>query len=278
MKIFLIFLTCLTYSKAKYVDLTYALNKDAVMWPGRVNTFHTEMEAELPDGTWVASKGFCISEHTATHIDAPYHFYKHGGTLDTISLDKLLDVPGVCIDIYDKVQGVKGGQGKINANYVLTKEDILEWEEKNGQIPPKAVVLVRTGWSKRWPNVYDYLGIPKEHRTTTEAPPAEEEKNDTLVTNPVTKLLNFPGIDATAAVFLTTERQVNGVGIDAIGIDAGNARTFPAHKIFARRSVYMLENVANLHLLPARGFQVFVVPFKVDSGTGSPTRVVAKLP
>ncbi|CAG7824708.1 unnamed protein product, partial [Allacma fusca] len=121
MKVFALLLTYLAYSQAKYVDLTYALNKDVVMWPGRENTFHTEMEGESADGTWVASKGFCISEHSSTHIDAPYHFYKEGGTLDKIPLDTLLDVPGVCIDIYDKVQGVQNGRANVIPNYVLTK-------------------------------------------------------------------------------------------------------------------------------------------------------------
>ena len=55
-------------------------------------------------------------------------------------------------------------------------------------------------------------------------------------------------------------------------------QAFPAHKIFLKNNVFLLENVANLHALPARGFQVYVVPFKVDKGTGAPTRVVAKLP
>ncbi|CAG7823728.1 unnamed protein product, partial [Allacma fusca] len=84
--------------------------------------------------------------------------------------------------------------------------------------------------------------------------------------------------DASAAILLTTERQVNGVGIDVVSIDAGSATTFPAHKIFAKRGVYMIENVANLHLLPPKGFRMFAVPFKVDAGTGSPTRLIAQLP
>jgi len=39
----------------------------------------------------------------------------------------------------------------------------------------------------------------------------------------------------------------------------------------------MLEMVANLHLLPPTGFNLWVVPFKIDQGTGAPTRVLAKL-
>lgn len=39
----------------------------------------------------------------------------------------------------------------------------------------------------------------------------------------------------------------------------------------------MLEMVANLHQLPPRGFNLWMVPFKIDRGTGAPTRVIAKL-
>ncbi len=35
--------------------------------------------------------------------------------------------------------------------------------------------------------------------------------------------------------------------------------------------------VANLHLLPPRGFNLWVVPFKIDRATGAPTRVLARL-
>ncbi len=74
----------------------------------------------------IASKGFCTSEHTATHIDAPYHFHKEGVTLDKIPLEDLIDQPGVVIDIYDKVNKVVNGELKVIENYVLSREDIIQ--------------------------------------------------------------------------------------------------------------------------------------------------------
>lgn len=51
----------------------------------------------------------------------------------------------------------------------------------------------------------------------------------------------------------------------------------PAHITFASRNIYMLEMVANLHSLPPRGFKLWMLPFKIDRGTGAPTRVVARV-
>jgi len=62
-----------------------------------------------------------------------------------------------------------------------------------------------------------------------------------------------------------------------MSIDVGSSKTFPAHVIFAARGVYMIENAANLHLLPPKGFQLWAVPFKIDRGTGAPLRLLARL-
>lgn len=81
---------------------------------------------ELPHDSRVASYGFCTSEHTSTHIDAPYHFNEHGRRLHEIPFEDLIDVPGVMIDIYDKVHVVRDGVLRVNENYGLTREDVLE--------------------------------------------------------------------------------------------------------------------------------------------------------
>jgi len=255
----------------KFIDLTYAFNNETVTWPGRKSTFNVEIEGETPDGVWIASKGFCTSEHTATHIDSPYHFHKNGRTLDQIPLEDLIDTPGVMIDIYDKVHRVVNGELKVIENYVLTKEDIIEWENKNGPIPQGSIVLLRTGWGSRWPDVKAFRGEKR--------PPPPPPPPGTIPKVEVGNLdLNFPGYDASAAKMLAVERQVIGVGIDVLSIDAGaNSRFFPAHQIFASRSIWMLEMVANLHLLPPKGFNLWVVPFKIDRGTGAPSRVLARL-
>ncbi|CAG7718099.1 unnamed protein product, partial [Allacma fusca] len=193
MKVWMLILASLSYSNSNYVDLTYALSNDTVLWPGRQATFNTEIEGRLPDGTWLASKGFCIPEHTSTHIDVPYHFNEFGWTLDKFPIDTFMDLPGVCIDIYDKVHKYEDGKLSAVSNYVITKEDIIEWERKNGVIPPRALVLVRTGWGSRWPNRDEYYGLPEELRTGIKKPVVIDTQSQTTdLTGPEASNLNFP--------------------------------------------------------------------------------------
>ena len=75
----------------------------------------------------MATKGFCISEHTGTHIDSPYHFSKNGKTLSEIPLEDMLDIPGVCVDVYDKIHKFQNGKLDVISNYVVTRKDLIEW-------------------------------------------------------------------------------------------------------------------------------------------------------
>ncbi|ODM96577.1 Kynurenine formamidase [Orchesella cincta] len=212
----------------------------------------------------MASRSFCTSEHTSTHIDAPYHFNKNGRKLHEIPFEDLLNVPGVMIDIFDKVNKIRDGKLVVRQNYVVTRQDIMEWEAKNGKIPHGAVVLLYTGWGMRWGDNNAYLGIAENATVDiNEFPPT---------------YTNYPGYDLSAAKFLAEERQIRGAGIDTISIDPGNTKEFWAHRIFTSRNIYMLEMVANLHVLPPRGFSLYMLPFKIDGGTAAPTRVIAKLP
>jgi len=258
--------------KSKYIDLTYSFDNSTVTFPGREFSFHIELEGEIGEGIWVASRGFCTSEHTSTHIDSPYHVARFGKKLDEIPLEDLLDLPGVMIDVYDKVHHVdKAGNVHIASNYMLTIDDVLQWERKNGPIPQGAVVLLRSGWGSRWGNVKQFRGEEDTDAETTSSPTKEKKGLD------LKKKLNFPGYGLAAGRYLAVERQVSGIGIDTLSIDPGNSKTYPVHVLFGKRNIWMLENVANLHLLPPRGFNVFVVPFKIDRATGAPTRVLAKL-
>ncbi|ODM93024.1 Kynurenine formamidase [Orchesella cincta] len=231
----------------KFIDLTHAFNNQTMSWPGRKSSWYLETEGFTAGGFWVASKGFCTSEHTSTHIDAPYHFSKEGRKLHELPLEDLIDIPGVMIDIYDKVHKFKDGKLNVIENYALTQDDVIEWEEKN-----------------------------EEKDLEAAAAPTNNTVDDDK-TIPLDVNLNFPSFDVSSARYLAVERQVLGVGVDALSIDPGNTKTFPSHRLFASRNIYMLEMVANLHALPPKGFNLWVVPFKIDFGTGAPTRVLARL-
>ena len=43
-------------------------------------------------------------------------------------------------------------------DYELSVEDLRDWEEKNGEVPDNAVVLMETGWGDKYGNSEAYLG------------------------------------------------------------------------------------------------------------------------
>src|SRR5918992_732709 len=45
-----------------------------------------------------------------------------------------------------------------NADYLISRADLRRWERRNGRIPRRAIVLLRTGWERFWPNAERYLG------------------------------------------------------------------------------------------------------------------------
>lgn len=247
--------------KEKFVDLSYSFNNETVAWPGRTSNFTTEFEGTTPWGWWYAARSFSTSEHTSTHIDAPYHFNENGRRLHEIPFEDLIDIPGIVIDIFDKVHTFKNGKLTVIENYALKREDVIEWEAKHGKVPQGAIVMLRTGWDLRWGDPNLYRGI-------------RGESNDTIVpTN-----MNYPGFSASAAKFLAVERQIRGAGIDTLGIDIGQSRTFPAHRIFTGKNIFLFEMVANLRFLPTRGFKLIMLPFKIDGATGAPCRIIARVP
>lgn len=136
--------------------------------------------------------------------------------------------------------------------------DIKQWEEVNGEIPEESVVIIRTGWSKFWPNKLDYFGT---------------ESNDPL-------LAHFPGLRQDAAKWLVENRKVVGVGLDAPSIDCGqcgNNYGFPTHVVLSEANVYVLENIEKgIFRVPIVGATITVLPLKLSAASASPVRAIAQ--
>jgi kynurenine formamidase len=235
-------LSQLASGNARIVDLTYTLNEKTPYWPGaNYQPFELRTIATLEkDG--VLSKALTLPEHLGTHIDAPNHFEADRPSVDQIPPADLF-APGVVIDISPLAEQ--------DPDYTLSREDVTRWEEEHGEVPPKAVVLVQTGWARFWTNYDRY-------------------KNQD-----VRGTMHFPGVSAEAARFLVDERNVRGIGIDTLSIDPGNSREFPVHHVLNGATRYILENVARLDELPPRGFYLIIAPIKVETGSGGPTRIFA---
>jgi kynurenine formamidase len=226
------------------IDLTYSLNKGNAYWPGpSYAPFNYKTIATLKDNG-VSSGAYSTPEHLGTHIDAPNHFEDNQPSVDKLSLETLVG-PAVVINISVKVDN--------NADYELTVDDIIHWEEVNGRIQERSIILLNTGWWRRWDDYDKYKNADDDNR------------------------LHFPGYSAEAAGFLVEKRDINGIGIDTLSADYGISTDFAAHHIINGAGKYILENVANLDKLPPSGATLIIAPIKIEGGSGGQTRIWAIL-
>jgi kynurenine formamidase len=240
----------LDLARSRIVDLTHALNARTLYWPTSPSTFTLERLAYgRTEGGWFYSAySFCAPEHGGTHLDAPIHFAEGKRTADQLPLEQLM-ARAVVIDVSDRAAA--------DADYRLTREDVLDFERRHGRIGAGTIVLLRTGWSARWPDRKAYLG--------------DDTPNDA-------SRLHFPSYGAEAARLLVQERRVAALGADVASIDYGQSRDFMVHRIAAEANVPGFENLTGLDALPNTGAVVIALPIKIEGGSGGPLRVVAVVP
>ena len=180
----------------------------------------------------------------------PIHFAKGRRTVDQIPLDQLTG-PAVVVDVSTAAER--------DADYQIATADFERWEQVNGRIPDRAIVLLRTGFSGRWPDVLRYLGT--------------SERGAAAVAQ-----LHFPGLHPDAARWLVENRSIDAIGIDTASIDRGQSTQYESHRILTEREIPAFENLTNLDRLPEVGAYVVALPMKIGGGSGGPLRAVAILP
>lgn len=229
------------------IDLTHTFGEDTIYWPTSPHGFRLEALHEGPTnkGFFYRAYRFATPEHGGTHFDAPSHFHREGQTAEEVSVDRLTG-PAVVIDARE--------EARADRDYALTVERVKAWEEEHGPVPGDSLVLLRTGWSRYWPDESDYLG--------------GSEGDD----------LHFPAYGEAAARYLIEKRRVALLGVDSASIDIGPAETFPVHQLANAHQVPALENLARLGELPPTGAFVAALPMKIEGGSGAPARVVAFVP
>lgn len=235
---------------ARVVDLTHVFDQSTLYWPNAPSNFKLTSLAHgsTPRGFFYAANSFCAPEHGGTHLDAPIHFAEHGWTAEQIPAERFVR-PGVVIDVR--------AQADKDADYRLSLADVRAWEAHNGPVPEGAIVLLRTGWSSRWPDRRRYFG---------DDTPGEASR------------LHFPSYGVAAAQYLVVTRRVVALGVDTASIDHGPSQDFEVHRLAAGSNVLGLENLAGLEALPARGAWIVALPMKIASGSGGPARVIALVP
>jgi kynurenine formamidase len=235
----------------KLVDLSHDYSEQTVFWP-TAESFRLEKVAEgvTPQGYYYAANNFAASEHGGTHIDAPVHFAKGRHAVDQVPLDQLVgetvvvDVSSACANQPD---------------YRVSVDDFSAWERANGAIATGSIVLIRTGYSRFWPDAARYLGTA--------------ERGQDAVAK-----LHFPGLHQDAARWLAETKRVKAVGLDTASIDFGQSTMYESHRVLYERDVPAFENLTNLDQLPARGAFIVALPMKIKGGTGAPLRAIGIVP
>ena len=192
-----------------------------------------------------------MSEHAGTHFDAPAHWVSGrqlpDATVDSLPLETL--VAPVCVLDFS-------AESAADRDFLLTRDHILAWEDRNGAIPDRNWILFRTDWAKLV-GTNDYLGMERDGA-------------------------HSPGPDADAIRYLVEERDIIGFGTETVGTDAGQGAhlspPYPAHYILHGAGRYGLQCLNNLDQLPPKGAVLICPPLKIRDGSGSPLRVLALVP
>lgn len=186
-------------------------------------------------------------EHIGTHVDAPVHWVtgKDGHDVAELPPQRLVG-PAVVLDFVAETEN--------NPDLLIDVEHITAWERQHGTFPHNAWLLLRTGWSSRGNDREAFMN---------------NDENGP----------HWPGFTAQCAEWLAQRPEVSGVGVETVGIDAGQAGAinppFPMHYYLLGHDTYGLTLLKNLDQLPALGAVIVVSPLPIVGGTGSPARVFA---
>ena len=231
-----------SFPSFRVVDLTHPITLDSPLWPG-------DPPVTRHPATTIAGDGYHLNrwsfgEHTGTHVGAPSHFSSSGETIDRITPEQLV----APLAVIDFLPDAADHQAELGTAILLKNE------EENGPIPPRALVVLRSGWSERWPD---------QERVF------EHDRNGGLI---------HPGFAEESVRWLIRERNICGVGTDTPGIDPGQATTFNSGRLLAEQGRLHVENMTGLDKVPARGALVVIGALPLQGGSGSPARILALVP
>jgi kynurenine formamidase len=217
-----------------------------------IDLTHTLSDA-IP--SWNGSSGFKLSVDTD---------YKDCVPPDIFRTQKIKSVAGIGTHIDAPAHAAPGGRtadqltlhelavdcividvsAEADENYIIMPKVVEIFEQGHGIISSNSLVIFYTGWSARW-----------------ETP--EKYHNNHM----------FPSVHISTAEFLL-ERKIAGLGTDTLSADTG-ANGFPVHRAILGADKYLIENIANVNLLPATGAKALVLPMKIKDATEAPVRLVA---
>ncbi len=185
-----------------------------------------------------------LEEHS--FIEKKITLYSHTGTHMDAPAHVIKD--GKTLDSYPVDYFVGTAYVVSLENYQVDNEqreiNKLFLQNYTSQLEDVDYLILNTGWSNYWGSEKFYSG--------------------------------YSILTEEAAIWLTENFNLKGIGTDAISIDHEESTDFPIHKIFFRKGQVVIENLANLdNLNKDTKFQLFCLPLKTKDSDGAPIRAVA---
>lgn len=236
---------------AKYIDLSHVITPQIPVWPGFGDPTFAQAKAGQDlegyaakgDTFTYAKHGFEATAYTlptdqlGTQLDPPAHWAPEFPAIDELPATYTLR-PLVVIQMQDQVAKDFG--------YALQVSDIEAFESEFGQIPAGSVVMVRSDWSKGWPDKAFAARTP------------------------------FPGVGLDALKFLHEQRHILFHGHEPLDTDA--TPTLEGEHWLMHHGYAQAEGVANLDEVPPVGCLVAIGYPKFKGGVGGYARYVAICP
>lgn len=217
------------------IDLTHEIDPLMPSWTGRP-AFRFEVKMDYDEGVRVLK--YSCHAGVGTHIDAPAHFFRDGKRVAEIPLEELM-APLCVIDV----------SAKRAPHLFIQPEDVVQYEERWGEIERGNFVCGYTSWDAYWHDATRYRNADASGK------------------------MRFPGFSKEAAELLVA-RGVSGIGIDTLSPD-GSHDGFPVHEVILGSGKWIVENVAHLKSVPARGTTMGIFPMKIAVGTEAPVRCIS---
>lgn len=115
----------------KLYDVTLPISNDLPVWPGDPSVSIMATKSILKGDQCNITK-IQMGAHTGTHLDAPLHFFKDGGTIDTIPIETFI---GPCLVV------------ELDSEVLIEREDFRKYN-LNGH----SRILIKTENSELWAN------------------------------------------------------------------------------------------------------------------------------
>lgn len=235
----------------EFVDLTHSFEPGIPHWlgfPDEKTETLSWYEPGVAPGSGFYAQYFSHVGQWGTHVDPPAHLIKGGRTLDQIGVKEMI-MPLVVLDVHDKTAR--------DPDYTLKMDDIRLWEARHGSIPDGAFVVMRTDWSKRWPDM------------------AAMQNKDSSGTS------HYPGWSLEVLKYLFVTKMIRAAGHETTDTDPGivaSKNEFPLETYILKLDRYQVELLDNLERVPEAGALAVVAFPKPKNGSGFPARAFAILP